>query len=656
MKPLVLVTLTLLLGCVTGSMNVPPGTVGSAGGFPLPRRIACDRPPPPEEWPEWAHQDAAALLGFLRTCVSLADYVAWQRRVDLPRLMEALDDWSAVRLGALGPVREDTSAILNRKRAAFLVSATERYGPPYAEVFALFVLHSAHDDEVDDILRRLARDKRLGQTLALMPTVREELKARGQSLSAYADRGEAPGDVPRGLGRAVRDVLDTSPMSDGLRYAELSARRAQLPLPYQEALHEVERALARQHFAPGHVGVGSFDALTFGVPLGVHALVASTGQGLSCLSQGQYEQATRELTPALLLAVYAGAGSRGARASRWEALQELGRWWEARLGASGVRELLADIRSRREASFFVAEGGLDAALALREARGDVHKAPVWMSQAKPQRMNLSAGKGAAKRLTALAEEGAGLSPDVLEARLALAEREALGARLSADVAILERQRPTREAPPPGAGHNPRWGEYITYREQRLVELRQGRAVEGPLRWDAYDSMRGGFARGLEFERLMVERLRTDAALPRASRRFLGDFERPRIERSVGVWKPEGGLRFADVLVIEEGTPTGQAPRVETFSFKSRDLSQLGRNSLRAQLIADARDAARYYGGTLDIRRPSLQPLVKDNGRAPVARVRLIYEGGAFMPKTADPLKSVLRETELRFKGVEVMFQ
>ncbi|WP_434391417.1 hypothetical protein [Melittangium boletus] len=602
MKSLVLLTLTRLVGCVTGSMNVSPGPVGSAGGFPLPRRIPCDRPPPPEDWPEWAHQDAEALLGFLRTCVSLADYVAQQRRVDLPRLMEALDDWSAVRLGALGPVREDTSAILNRKRAAFLVSATERYGPPYAEVFALFVLHSAHDDEVDDILRRLARDKRLGQTLALMPTVREELKARGQPLSAYSDRGEAPGDVPRGLGRAVRDVLNTSPMIDGLRYAELATRRAQLPLPYQEALHEVERALARQHFAPGHVSVGSFDALTFGVPLGVYALVAGTGQGLSSLSQGQYEQATRELTPALLVAVYAGAGSRGARASRWEALLELGRWWEARLGASGVRELLAGIRSRREASFFVAEGGLDAALALREARGDVHKAPVWLSQAKPQRMNLSAGKGTAERLSALAEEGVGLSSDVLEARLALAERDALGARLSADVAMLERQRPAREAPPPGAGHNLRWGEYVTYWEQRLVELRQGRAVEGPLRWDAYDSMRGGFARGLEFERLMVE------------------------------------------------------PRVETFSFKSRDLSHLGDKAVETRMIADARDALVYYGGALDIRRPSLRPILIEGRFVPVSRVRLIYEGGTFKPAKRRELQTLVNVVEKAVPDVEIAFQ
>ena len=64
-----------------------------------------------------------------------------------------LDDWGAVRLGALGPVREDAAYLLQHKRAAFLVSATERYGLFHAQVFALFVLHSAYDDEVDAVLR-----------------------------------------------------------------------------------------------------------------------------------------------------------------------------------------------------------------------------------------------------------------------------------------------------------------------------------------------------------------------------------------------------------------------------------------------------------------------------------------------------------------------
>jgi hypothetical protein len=732
---LALATLLLLAGCATGS---PPGSLtsgfglhsrpslsrqgsgprplptapvlteatGGAGGFAVEQEapLACGGVAVPPGWPDLSSNGEALLAPFL-TCTSPAEYVALQQRVDMPRLVEAMDDWSAVRLSALGPVREDAVGVLHRKRVSLLLGSTEHHGRFFAEVFALFVLHSAHDDEVDEVLRLLARDKQLGQTLGLMSAVREELEARGMPLSAYPERSERAGDVLRGLGRAARDVLGTSQAIDGLRYNEMSKRRGQLPAPYQDALNEVERDLALRHFAPGSVAVGSFDAVTFGVPLGFYYLVAGTGEGLSSLSQGQYEQATRELAPAaLLVGLYVGGrgvraldeargapgtGTGGARGlgsleERLSTLRDMGRQWESRLGVEGVRELLQDIRARREAAHFVAMGGVDAALALREARGDVARAQVWLSQAKPQRSGSPAVKGGTGKrpgevasvedgtarltpkrapaaehpgaLASLVDEQAGLTREVVEARLAQVELDAAGPRLSRDVAVLERQRPSLEAPPPGAEGNPRWSEYVAYREGRLGELKQGKAVKGPLRWEGYERMRGWFAQGMAFESLMVERLRADAALPRAERRFLGDFDRPRIERWVGVWKPRSGLRFADVLVIEEGEFAGRPPRVETLSFKSRDLKGLKASVLREQIIADARDALGYYGETLDIRRPSLQSLLREGSEVPVRRVRLIYEGGELNPMSVDDLNAAMSETQGKVPGVEVSFQ
>ena len=69
--------------------------------------------------------------------------------------------------------------------------------------------------------------------------------------------------------------------------------------------------------------------------------------------------------------------------------------------------------------------------------------------------------------------------------------------------------------------------------------------------------------------------------------------------------------------------------METFSFKSRDLSLLEDKALKAQMMADASEALGYYGETLDIRRPSLQHLGTE---VPVHRVRLIYEGGTLKPR------------------------
>ena len=169
-------------------------------------------------------------------------------------------------------------------------------------------------------------------------------------------------------------------------------------------------------------------------------------------------------------------------------------------------------------------------------------------------------------------------------------------------------------------------------------------------------MRGLVRRGLDFERAMAEVLRADAALPRPQRRFLGDFDRPRVETFVGVWKSESGLRFADVLVIDEGPPSGGVRRVETFSFKSRKLAVLDESALSAQMLADARQALGYYGNFLDIRRPSLKPLVRGDDKVFVSRVRLIYEGGDFKPSEGSDLNRVVSATEESCPGVEVSFQ
>ncbi|PTL79807.1 hypothetical protein [Vitiosangium sp. GDMCC 1.1324] len=664
---------------------------------------SCGGQAVPDGWPDYSSWLDEELLAPFFKCASPAEFLALQRRVDMPRLVEALDDWSAVRLGALGPMEAPAAEVLQRKRFSFLVTATRKYGA-YAQVLSLYLLDTAFDDEVRELLVLLAKDKQLEQTLGQMRAVREALEQRGFKLSGYPDRDEQPGDVLRGLGRAADDMASSIPVVDGLKGGGVLATRAHLPPPYQEAFDETERTLNREHFAPGHVALGTFDSMTFGAPLGFYYLVAGTGHGAYSLTQRQYEQAARELAPALLLgALYAGdkgmralSEARGAPGAglgearglgvpelRLTALKEMVQQLEARLGVEGLRELARDIQASREAGRFVAVGGVDAALALREARGNVARAQAMMSKARSGATGASAGRsgagtsprevatvaddaarptnraaGAAERLgmASLVDEQVGLTQEVVEARLALAELEATGPRLPANVTVLEKQRPSLDAPPLGAEVNPRWREYVAYREKRLGELKQGMAVEGPLRWAPYERMWGWFTRGLNFERLMVRLLQADAELPRAQRRYLGDFNKPRIERSVGVWNQGTGLRFADVLIIEEGALSGGPPRVETFSFKSRDLSGLGEKALKAQMIEDAREALHKYGGTLDIRRESLHPLLRESSEVPVQRVRLIYERGELKPKDVDDLKAAVEETKRKVPGVEVLFQ
>ncbi len=636
---------------------------------------------PPSGWPDVSSSNTEELLAPFLACTSPSGFVRLQRGVDMARLVRRLDDWSAVRLGALGPVLPEAAEALNRKRVSFLLSATQEYGTALAEVFVLFVIHSAFDKDLGQVLHQLARDKRLEQTLGRMAVAREHLRQRGFNFSDYPERPERFGDSLRGALEATGDVVSSAPLFQVGVPLEYTARKEQLPARYRQALDEVERALAKDALEPGNVLLGVVDELTFGVPLGFYHLAAGVGQGAHSLTQGQYEQATRELTPAVLMvALY--AGGKGARylsevrgtpgtpvggrvfqglESRLEELKATAERLREQLGGEGLQEVARYMRADPEAALLVIDGGEAGVAALHAARGNVPKARAWLSQAKSDRPgSTQTGGGVGKSpggVASLADEAAGLPREVLDARLLEVELDVPGPRLSGNVAVLEKQLAALEkTAPTGATGHPLWSEYLQYGKERLADLQQGKKVrkgrklEPPLQWEGYQKMRGLVTRGLAFERAMAKLLRDDAALPRAQRRFLQDFDSPRVETYVGVHKPGVGLRFADVLVIEQKPLSGQPPRVETFSFKSRDLSVLGTDALTAQLIADARAALGYYGETLSIRRPGLKGSVK------VQRVRLIYEGGALMPKEVDELRRAVNATRSAVPGVEVLFQ
>lgn len=381
----------------------------------------------PSGWPFLGSEDEV-LAPFLG-CTSPAAFVALQRTVDMPRLVESLSDWNAVRLGALGPLDAKSADTLNRKRAAFLVGVTEKYGVPRAEVFALFVLHSSFDDELRQLLRLLTDNKQSRETLGQMAAVREELQRRGLEFSAYPDRAERAADVLRGLARAGRDALSSSSVSDGARYQDFSVKRGHLPPPYQAALDEVERALMEQHYSPGSTALGAFDHLTFGVPLGFYHLVAGAGHGAYSAHQGRYEQATRELAPAALaVALYAGGrGTRalvkssGARRSGLprlavldaETLKAIVKDLEEKLGGDAAREVFALIRGERSVGYFVAAEGLEGAIAIHEAQGNVPKAQAMLAEAYRERPGATSARGGVREgAGAAAPPRGGTSADV----------------------------------------------------------------------------------------------------------------------------------------------------------------------------------------------------------------------------------------------------
>ncbi|HEX5744596.1 MAG TPA: hypothetical protein VFZ09_00050 [Archangium sp.] len=649
--------------------QAPASEVASTG--PVPEEPpSCGGQAVPPGWPDFSSSPEELLAPFL-TCTSPGEVLALQQRVDMPRLLESLDDWSAVRLGALGPPREDVARQLNDKRTSLLEKAAGAYGRRNAQVLSVLIVDSAHDDDLREILFLLARDKRLEEVLGLLPAFQAALEKRGLKPAAL----------------------------DGQEFA-FHPLRGQLPPEYQEALEKAEKEWVLNASADD-MAVRAFDHVTFGVPLGSYHFVATSLHGVGLLWNGELEEGTREAAPALVLALIGGykgvrslakgEGAAGVRSrlrtgveaaeARLRALLETARQLQGVMNLQGLRDLAGYIRASREAGRFVAEGGADAALALYEARGNVARARPLLSKARPgasgsppAKGGAGAGKAAAAddaarpsaktspasespgTLASLVDEGVGHTREVVAARLAAAELEATGPRLPRDVAVLEKHRPSLDIPPPEARGNPRWREYVEYYHERLREVEQGKANKGPLKWEGYEQLRGWFARGLAFERDMVKLLQEDALKPRAERRFLGDFDRPRVEIQVGVRKPGTGLRYADVLVIEEGALGGGPRRVEAFSFKSRDLSGLREGALKAQMIEDASEALRKYGERLNIRRSSLQPLLPGGRDVQVSRVRLIYEGGDLKPKSVVDLDAAVEKTQKEVPGVEVSFQ
>jgi hypothetical protein len=628
----------------------------------------------PEGWPH-LESSGEVLAPFLE-CTSPAEFIALQRGVDMVEVVGRLDEWSAVRLGAQGPLVSGAEE-LNRKRAAFLASAVQRYGPARAQVFALYIVHTAFTDDLNQVLVELAHEKRLEATLGPMVAVQQVLKQRGLNYAGYVDRPEQAKDVWRGLAAAADDALSTSEVSRGLRGAEYYARQGQMPEPYQRALEEVEREERRAAVEePGHMVLSAFDALTFGVPVGFYSLVAGTCHGVYTLREGKYEESTRELAAAVVLvSLYAGGkGLRYVSEGRGGGWARVGgmkvptlgfeglagvaeRLWE-RLGGEGMRKLAHYIQANREAALLVYEGGEVGAYALYQAEGNVGRAQAWLAEARARGGGGGRPKAKGGRelggVATLVDEGMELTLEVVESKLRLAEVESTGARLPAEVEALERLRPSLKAAPAGVPEGTAlWGEYVEYWEGRFRELEQGKKVKPPLRWEAYEQMRGLFARGLAYEGFVVSVLRADAALPRAQRRFLQGFNKPRIETNVGVAKPgTTEVRYADVLVIEEAPLSNQPPRVETFSFKSRNLQSLESNALEVQIRADSRYALESYGKVLDIRRPSLGLRGKP---VQVQRVHLIYDG-SLKPRNQSVLEAVLDRVKEDVKGVEVWFE
>jgi hypothetical protein len=215
-------------------------------------------------------------------------------------------------------------------------------------------------------------------------------------------------------------------------------------------------------------------------------------------------------------------------------------------------------------------------------------------------------------------------------RARLVETEALetGARQTAVLKDLARLRPLPERPPSGVtAGEALWRDYVTYWERRFSELSapdaRATSIRPPLTWEGYRLFRTRFARAMKFQSDVSAMLQAEVEKPRGKRQLLHEMARPQMDENVGLAHEGSDARtYADQLVVDEATLESDAPRVETFSTKQRDFTAMSERGFQTQVEADAREALRKYGGTVEVRRQG-HPLFER--RVAVTQIHVVYD-------------------------------
>lgn len=341
-----------------------------------------------------------AIVETFQRSAEAGDFQLLVGELDMPALLEGLEPWDAVRIGAAGAIGDaGAAAVLAQKQMEMIRDGSHDYGLARGQVFALYIFNHSQDDQIRRVLTLLCEDNRYKDTVGSMTTVKEGLAARGIDLSAYQDRAEGIGDFFRGVGTAISDFFGSSEAARSGTSSRYFGQQMEMPENYQRALQAIDEEEFRQALRPGNVVLGMADYVTFGVVSGAYGLVAGTVNGVGSLLGGELDAAGRELFPALLvvgtcLGARMVVGRRGgtpapARAGQVitvdEAIAALSA--EAQVVARSLRATLGDAAILRAAQILQADSraaalvqrhGAPGLRAIVDAEGDIVRATALL--------------------------------------------------------------------------------------------------------------------------------------------------------------------------------------------------------------------------------------------------------------------------------------
>lgn len=383
------------------------------------------------------------IVKVFKTSQSPGDFLDIQKNLDMPAVLDYLELWDAVQIGALGPVVNGEDK-LNAKRTEFIGDAVHLYGINRAQVFTHFIFGTMYGDDIKKVLSLLAAEAKLKSSILQMESVKALIKQRGIDLSEFKDRSEGIGDAARGLGRGLKDLL-TPPIKKEALGQEYMFRSLDLPQEYQDILRKVEMAEFEGSLTPGNVILGALDQLTFGLSSAAYGLVAGTISGVGNLAKGNLDQGMYELTGATVAVLTflgvkayqklaagptlkgpAGPGQfviKGFKGAITKEEAMLGAVLQlnpeaqaaagllfSRIGKQGVKDVARYIQADKRAAVLVHEHGLPAVEALQKAKGDVAKARA-MLPAAGEVPALPAAAAAAAEPRAILPNGKSIPPD-----------------------------------------------------------------------------------------------------------------------------------------------------------------------------------------------------------------------------------------------------
>ncbi|MGL4597460.1 MAG: EndoU domain-containing protein [Bacteroidia bacterium] len=336
-----------------------------------------------------------AILEIFRSAETAFEFIRIQQAIEETMTMDTLlkkvgGGWMSVLIGSIGPVLSGINA-LNKARAERIIHfSTSGYPDFVAETFVLFILSTAYNDDVAAVLSEIDSQNRMPDSILRHETVKEMLNQRGISLSSYKKK-----DI--GFWQGAGEGLITSTFPD-VGTLSWSMDMESLPSLFYNAIRQSQWGVMADSIGNP---LSWADYLMLNLPSTIYGTGAALVSGISNLSQGQYEEAGRELVgPTLLLLSLFGVKSSSKtingpdgpnsfvmpkftgpipiEVSRLTTVMQLSADASAvvvnlhkTIGKQGIIDVAAYARKNLRNTMFLQKNGMAGAEALWKAKGDI---------------------------------------------------------------------------------------------------------------------------------------------------------------------------------------------------------------------------------------------------------------------------------------------